>query len=65
MKDHLTNSIAFGPDGALYFTQGSNSAMGSADNTWGMRDEHLLSGAVLRLDGSKLGALPLNVKTSE
>jgi glucose/arabinose dehydrogenase len=34
-KDHLTNSIAFGPDGALYFTQGSNTAMGSADNIWG------------------------------
>ncbi len=64
-KDHLTNSIAFGPDGALYFTQGSNSAMGSADTTWGWRNENLLSGAVLRLDRSKLAALPLNVKTSE
>ncbi len=65
VKDHLSNSIAFGPDGAVYFTQASNSAMGSADNTWGMRDEHLLSAAVLRLDRSKLGTLPLNVKTSE
>ncbi|HYO06027.1 MAG TPA: T9SS type A sorting domain-containing protein, partial [Phototrophicaceae bacterium] len=65
VKDHLTNSIAFGPDGALYFTQGSNSAMGRADQTWGNRSEHLLSGAVLRLDVSKLGTLPLNVKTSE
>ncbi|WP_018613132.1 T9SS type A sorting domain-containing protein [Segetibacter koreensis] len=64
-KDHVTNSIAFGPDGALYFTQGSTSAMGRADQTWGNRNEHLLSGAVLRLDVSKLGSLPLNVKTSE
>ena len=64
-KDHVTNSIAFGPDGALYFTQGSTSAMGRADAVWGDREEHLLSGAVLRLDVSKLGTLPLNVKTSE
>ena len=63
-KDHLTNSIAFGPDGALYFTQGSNTAMGSADNTWGSREEHLLSGAVLRLDVSKLHLLPMDVKNS-
>ena len=64
-KDHVTNSIAFGPDKALYFTQGSTSAMGRADQTWGNRNEHLLSGAVLRLDVSKLGTLPLNVKTSD
>jgi hypothetical protein len=62
-KDHLTNSIAFGPDGKLYFTQGCNSAMGRADATWQNRDEHLLSGAVLQLDLSKLGSLPLDVKT--
>lgn len=65
-KDHLTNSIAFGPDGALYFTQGSTSAMGKADKTWGYREEHLLSGAVLRLNTKALGStLPLNVMTSE
>lgn len=64
-KDHLTNSIAFGPDGALYFTQGSNSAMGKADKTWGNREEHLLSGAVLRLNVAALGTLPLDVKTAE
>ena len=65
VKDHLTNSIAFGPDGALYFTQGSNSSMGSADATWGSRIEHLLSGSVLRLDVGKLKTLPLDVKTAE
>ncbi|MEO6289496.1 MAG: Ig-like domain-containing protein, partial [Ginsengibacter sp.] len=67
VKDHVTNSIAFGPDGKLYFNQGSTSAMGKADNTWGNRDERLLSGAVLRLDISKLSGLvlPLNVKTPE
>jgi hypothetical protein len=64
-KDHLTNSIAFGPDGALYFTQGSTSAMGEADDTWGNRSECLLSGAVLKLDISKLARLPLDVKTAD
>jgi len=64
-KDHLTNSIAFGPDKALYFSQASTSAMGRADQTWGYRNERLLSGAVLRLDVSKLGTLPLDVRTSE
>lgn len=64
-KDHLTNSVAFGPDGALYIAQGSNTAMGGADNTWGSRDENLLSGAVLRLDISKIRSLPLDAKTSE
>lgn len=64
-KDHLTNSIAFGPDNALYFTQGSVSAMGKEDKTWGLRPERLLSAAVLRLDVSKLGSLPLNARTSE
>lgn len=64
-KDHVTNSIAFGPDKALYFTQASTSAMGRADKTWGYRNEHLLSATVLRLDVSKLGPLPLDVKTAE
>ncbi len=64
-KDHVTNSIAFGPDRALYFMQASISAMGRAEQTWGYRNENLLSAAVLRLDVSKLGTLPLNVKTYE
>ena len=64
-KDHLTNSIAFGPDRALYFAQGGNSAMGRADLTWNKRNEHLLSATVLRLDVSKLRILPLDVKTPE
>ena len=64
VKDHETNSIAFGPDGALYFQQGANNAMGAPDNTWGNRPEHLLTAATLRLDPAKLPAnLPLDVKT--
>jgi hypothetical protein len=66
VKDHETNSIAFGPDGALYFTQGANNAMGDADATWGNRPEHLLNAAVLRLDPTKLPAtLPLDAKTDD
>lgn len=64
-KDHLVNSLAFGPDGALYFNQGSNSAAGLYDGTW-QRDESLLAGATLRLDLTKLSGvtLPLNVETT-
>ncbi len=63
--DHLVNSMAFGPDGALYISQGSNSSMGAYDATW-QREESLLAGAILRLDRSKLTGLtlPLNVETT-
>jgi glucose/arabinose dehydrogenase len=64
VKDHETNSLAFGPDGAIYLSQGANNAMGAPDSTWGNRPERLLSAAVLRLDPARLpGTLPLNVKT--
>ncbi|MFC7535652.1 Ig-like domain-containing protein [Actinoplanes sp. GCM10030250] len=66
VKDHETNSLAFGPDGALYLSQGANNAMGAADSTWGNRPERLLSAAILRLDPARLPAtLPLNVKTED
>jgi hypothetical protein len=63
--DHLVNSLAFGTDGALYISQGSNSSMGAYDATW-QREESLLSGTILRLDRSKLTGLtlPLNVETT-
>ncbi|MDQ3291412.1 MAG: Ig-like domain-containing protein, partial [Bacteroidota bacterium] len=66
-KDHSTNSIDFGPDGALYFPQGSNSAMGSLDGAWGNRAERLLNAAILRLDINKAQqqGLPIDVKTQE
>ncbi|WP_229068870.1 Ig-like domain-containing protein [Actinoplanes sp. DH11] len=66
VKDHESNSIAFGPDGALYLSQGANNAMGAPDSTWGNRPERLLSAAILRLDPARLPAtLPLNVQTSD
>lgn len=64
--DHEANSIAFGPDGALYFPMGSNTGMGYQDVAWANRAEVELSGAILRLDTSKLPAtLPLDVKTPD
>ncbi|MHA6249030.1 malectin domain-containing carbohydrate-binding protein [Pontibacter sp. CAU 1760] len=64
-KDHSVFSIDFGPDGALYFTCGSNTAMGSPSLAWGDRPERLLSATILRLDIAKanLLALPIDVKT--
>jgi glucose/arabinose dehydrogenase/mono/diheme cytochrome c family protein len=67
-KDHLTNGITFGPDSALYISQGSNSPMGRASDSrdWDYREESLLSGAVLRLEPKKLPKeLPLDVKTED
>ncbi|HEX8531961.1 MAG TPA: choice-of-anchor D domain-containing protein, partial [Cytophagales bacterium] len=66
-KDHSSNSLAYGPDGALYFPQGSNAAMGAPDNSWGNRPERLLTASVLRFDIAKAvqQGLPLNAKTEE
>jgi hypothetical protein len=66
VKDHETNSLAFGPDGALYVSQGSNNAMGAPDSTWGNRPDQLLSAAILRLDPARLPVtLPVNVRTAD
>jgi len=64
-RDHMVNSTAFGPDGALYISVGSNSSAGLYDKGW-QRDETLLAGSILRLDIKMLNTLnlPLNVKTT-
>jgi glucose/arabinose dehydrogenase len=60
--DHMSNSLAWGPDGALYMTQGSRSANGAFDQTW-QGDEHLLNAAVLRIDLNAIPNPPVDVKT--
>ncbi|TSD67734.1 hypothetical protein FFF34_010200 [Inquilinus sp. KBS0705] len=64
-RDHMVNSMAFGPDKALYISVGSNSSAGTYDKGW-QREETLLAGSILRLDLNKLAKckLPLNVKTT-
>lgn len=64
-RDHLSNGLAFGPDGMLYLTQGSNSAMGAPDDYWKNRPEHLLNAAVLRIDPAYDGPLPIDVQTED
>ncbi|MDB5297216.1 MAG: domain containing protein, partial [Phycisphaerales bacterium] len=69
IRDHLNNQPSFGPDGKLYFAQGSNSSMGQADSAWGLRAEHLLNAAVLQVDTAAItariaaGKGPLDVRT--
>jgi glucose/arabinose dehydrogenase len=65
--DHTTGQISFGRDGAMYFGQASNTAMGEPDHEWGFRPERLLTACVMRVDMKALEArgLPLNVQTEE
>lgn len=49
-KDHLSNSLDFGPDGNLYLSQGSNTATGAPDIPWNQRPERLLTAAVLQIN---------------
>lgn len=65
VKDHESNSVAFGPDGALYLNQGANNAMGAPDGAWANRHETVLSAAVLRLDPSKVGDDTVDVRTND
>jgi hypothetical protein len=65
-RDHLTNQPSFGPDGALYIPQGSNTAFGGADPEWSNRPERLLSASILRLDVRRVElARPLDAKTPD
>jgi glucose/arabinose dehydrogenase len=65
VRDHLNNQPVFGPDGAIYFCQASNTAMGAPDARWGMRPERKLTAAVLRFDPSKVKSPPLDARTDE
>ena len=65
VRDHVTNSLSFGPDGMLYINQGSNTAMGAPDTAWGNRPERVLNAALLQVNLSLITAPPLNVKSEE
>jgi glucose/arabinose dehydrogenase len=65
VRDHVTDQPVFGPDGALYVCQPSNSSMGAADPIWGKRPEHLLNAAILRLDLAKLGGGTVDARTAD
>lgn len=66
IKDHVTNSIAMRPSEprVLYIAQGSNTAMGQADSTWGDRPERPLTAAILRVNLARITSPPLNVRTT-
>ena len=69
-KDHLSNSIGYGPGGNLYFLQGSNQAAGDPDGAWGDRGETLLTAAMLSFSpthplvlAAKAADAPIDVRT--
>jgi len=64
-RDHLNNQMAFGPDGALYLANGSNSSMGAADATWGLRPERKLSACIMRIDLAAIGQRTLDIRTDD
>ena len=64
-KDHMNFQPAFGPDGCLYFSQGSHTSNGAPDKKWNFGKEHRLTAAMLRFDPKLAGSLPLNVKTED
>jgi glucose/arabinose dehydrogenase len=64
-KDHLNFQMAFGPDGALYFCQGSDTSTGAPDKKWNFRAEHMLTAACLRLEPKLIANAPLDVKTED
>ena len=66
IHDHSTNQLDFGPDGALYIPQGSNSSCGAPDEYWGNRPERLLNASILRLDVRKVTpGHPIDARTPD
>jgi len=63
VKDHQNYQAVFGPDGKLYVNVASLSALGAPDNAWGLKDEVLLSGAMLQIDVNAIGTQTINVRT--
>lgn len=74
-RDHLANSLTYGPSGDggapwMYFPQGSNQAAGNPDGSWGNRGETQLTAAILRFDpedslATALSDGPIDVRTAD
>jgi glucose/arabinose dehydrogenase len=66
VRDHTINQPSFGPDGALYWPQPSNTAMGAPDDEWLHRPERKLCATILRLDTKRVTpGKPIDAKTPE
>ncbi len=66
IRDHMTNQPSIGPDGALYFPQGSSSSFGAPDEIWGNRIEHQLTATILRVDLNRVTpGQPIDVLTKD
>ncbi len=63
VRDHQNYQMAFGPDGKLYISQSSMSAMGAPDNAWGNKAETLLSASILQVNTAAIGNSTVNVQT--
>ena len=61
-RDHMTNQLAFGPDGASTSARGATAPWASPDTAWGNRSEHLLSAAILKLDVGGGDAAPWTLR---
>lgn len=64
VKDHQNYQAVFGPNGKLYVNVSSMSAMGAPDNAWGLKDEVLLSAAILEIDVNAIGTGTINVNST-
>lgn len=63
VKDHQNYQAVFGPDGKLYVNVSSMSAKGAPDNAWGLKNEVLMSAAILQIDVNAIGTGTVNVRT--
>lgn len=63
VRDHQNYQMSFGPDGKLYISQSSQSAMGRPDNAWGNKPETLLSASILQIDVAAIGSGTVNART--
>ncbi len=64
VKDHQNYQAVFGPNGRLYVNVSSMSAKGAPDNAWGLKEEVLLSAAILEIDVNAIGTGTIDVNST-